>query len=80
MSNSNGMMFSTKDEDNDGWTPYLYSCAARNHGGWWYNICAHANLNGRYREDNRDANANVYWLSFQDYHPLRFTEMKIRPN
>lgn len=73
------MMFSTKDSDNDGWTSFLRSCAKRNEGGWWYNECAYANLNGVYRSDDETGKVNIYWNAFQGYHPLKFTEMKIRP-
>ena len=42
----NGMMFSTRDRDNDIWNR---NCASdRYRGGWWYNDCARINLNGDY--------------------------------
>ncbi|KAG7255403.1 hypothetical protein CRUP_035711 [Coryphaenoides rupestris] len=46
----NGMMFSTYDRDNDGWTPGDSSkqCSKEDGGGWWYNRCHSANPNGRY--------------------------------
>ena len=41
----NGMNFSTLDRDNDLWLDY--SCASIvGKGGWWYNDCFRANLNG----------------------------------
>ena len=42
----NGMMFTTRDRDNDRWGN---NCASDHHrGGWWYNACAKINLNGNY--------------------------------
>ncbi|XP_062617492.1 microfibril-associated glycoprotein 4-like [Saccostrea cucullata] len=38
-----GMYFSTPDRDHDRWTG---NCAAVNGGGWWFNACNHAFLNG----------------------------------
>merc|ERR1719315_771662 len=40
----NGMAFSTKDTDRDHWSK---SCSnTRGKGGWWFNGCGLANLNG----------------------------------
>ena len=70
----NGMKFTTKDRDND-----LYShdnCAVdgngRNGNGWWYNSCAHIQLNKKYSEVHK-----VYDGS--SFHNYLFIEMKIRP-
>lgn len=41
----NGMMFSTLDRDNDKCT---FSCASYERGGWWFNCCGYAFLNGFY--------------------------------
>ncbi|XP_062618011.1 microfibril-associated glycoprotein 4-like [Saccostrea cucullata] len=48
-----GMSFSTPDRDNDG---YLGNCAALSNrrGGWWFNWCADAFLNGQWSPG--------YWL------------------
>uniref|UniRef100_A0A665VCP5 Angiopoietin-related protein 3-like n=1 Tax=Echeneis naucrates TaxID=173247 RepID=A0A665VCP5_ECHNA len=46
MSNHTGMMFSTKDRDNDNHQDL--HCAHSYTGGWWFSACGDANLNGRY--------------------------------
>ena len=42
----NGQDFSTYDHDVDAVADF--NCASLNHGGWWYNKCVQANLNGEY--------------------------------
>ncbi|XP_076331651.1 techylectin-5B-like isoform X3 [Tachypleus tridentatus] len=44
LAHHNNMMFSTKDKDND---KNNDSCAQAHKGGWWYNDCHTANLNGK---------------------------------
>ncbi|XP_033646891.1 ficolin-3-like [Asterias rubens] len=41
----NGLMFSTKDKDNDRWGSV--HCAVDAKGGWWYKYCYDTNLNER---------------------------------
>ena len=43
MAYSNVMQFSTYDSDND---KSSGNCSFVNQGGWWYNSCYQANLNG----------------------------------
>ncbi|CAH1791561.1 unnamed protein product [Owenia fusiformis] len=79
----NGMKFSTTDVDND-----LTSISCVNHfngGGWWYESCAYARLNGKYSPDgiyhqNQDG---VTWyqlthIQVGDKPSLMATTMKLR--
>ncbi|KAJ8008508.1 hypothetical protein DPEC_G00105610 [Dallia pectoralis] len=81
-----GRRFSTYDKDNDRWEE---SCAEMYGGGWWYNNCQGANLNGVYYKGGKyDPGSNVpyeiengvVWLTYKpaDY-SLKTTRMKIRP-
>jgi len=64
--------FYTYDRDNS------FNCARDRHGAWWYDYCAHSNLNGLYNGTNRQG---LEWQYWQGSPPsLRFTEMKLRPN
>uniref|UniRef100_A0A8D0GZK1 Fibrinogen C-terminal domain-containing protein n=1 Tax=Sphenodon punctatus TaxID=8508 RepID=A0A8D0GZK1_SPHPU len=76
-----GRQFSTLDRDRDA---YSGNCAHYQKGGWWYNMCAHSNLNGvwykggHYRSRYQDG---VYWAEFRGgAYSLRTVAMMIRPN
>ena len=71
----NNMMFSTNDRDND---IYVQGhCANIYKGGWWYDRCHEANLNGLYSSTTYGEGINWrYWRGY--YYSLKFTEMKVR--
>uniref|UniRef100_A0A8C5LJ67 Fibrinogen alpha chain n=1 Tax=Jaculus jaculus TaxID=51337 RepID=A0A8C5LJ67_JACJA len=81
----NGMRFSTFDRDADLWEE---DCAEVYGGGWWYNSCQAANLNGIYypggaydpRNSPYEIENGVVWVPFRgaDY-SLKTVRMKIRP-
>ncbi|TDG99374.1 hypothetical protein EPR50_G00193670 [Perca flavescens] len=81
----NGMKFSTFDKDNDVWEE---SCAERYGGGWWYNKCQTANLNGVYYKGAYDPEKNkpyeiengVVWVTYKPAnYSLKTVRMFIRP-
>ena len=63
----NGMKFTSRDRDND----FSGGNCAHGDGGWWYNNCAHMELND-------DINSKRMYLNGQ-WHGLSFIEIKIRP-
>lgn len=70
----NGMMFSTKDRDND---LYSASCALTCHGCWWYKDCHESNLNGLFGETSYGIGVN--WKRWLGYNvSMKKTEMKIK--
>ena len=70
-----GMQFSTIDVDND--LINIASCADDFVlGGWWYNACATANLNGLY--GNASSPNAIYWKSWGSNLPMKTTSMMIR--
>jgi len=76
----NEMPFTTKDRDND---PFIRNCAHYQNAGWWFNMCAHSNLNGVYYSGGkykRDYNDGVYWSEWKgSTYSLKYVEIKIRP-
>ncbi|XP_062597799.1 ficolin-2-like [Saccostrea cucullata] len=78
LSSHNGMLFSTKDVDND-----LASgnCAASFKGGFWYSNCHTANPNGQYLKGNHESMADgINWKTWRGYkYSLQTFSMKIKP-
>jgi ficolin len=72
----NGMAFSTKDRDNDG---YHNSCATLYTGAWWYGYCEISNLNGKYL-GNISYHEGITWVNFRGDLSLKLSEMKLRPS
>ncbi|KAI4816488.1 hypothetical protein KUCAC02_008814 [Chaenocephalus aceratus] len=65
-------------------TPTQVTVAHYQKGGWWYNACAHSNMNGvwyrggHYRSRYQDG---VYWAEFRGgAYSLKKVTMMIRPN
>ena len=73
----NGSKFSTRDQDNDGWSGH---CAQSFKGAWWYGYCHSSNLNGVYHGGSHLSYADgVNWAGWKGQHySLKFTEMKVR--
>ena len=71
----NGQQFSTIDNDNDPWGS---NCAYVHQGGWWYNACYCANLNGPHViPPNPDTHAGLIWYD-GGYRAVSTSEMKVR--
>ena len=70
--------FSTFDRDHDALS---LNCALNYKGGWWYNGCAHANLNGLYPTEKQEGVEYMTWWSLHNkYGGVIFSEMKIKYN
>ena len=70
---ANGVMFSTKDQDNDRSGAH---CAARYTGGWWFNDCHHTFLNGLYKSGS--GFHHIIWYTWKRQFSLSFSEMRFR--
>ena len=81
LADHNGRKFSAKDNDNDNSSD---NCARDVYpGGWWFNRCFLAHLNGVYHQNPSISYAKgIVWYSWKGwYYSLKFTEMKTRhPN
>jgi len=68
--------FTTRDQDNDNHNDD--NCGVSFKGGWWYDRCHEANLNGLYNDDSYGVGVNWYdWKGHR--YSLKFTDMKVRP-
>ena len=78
LAHHNGMQFTTKDRDNDQYSGGNCVTTAAWRGAWWYNNCAHSNLNGLYCSGLSGA-LGVTWLDFNGkWISLKFAQMKLR--
>ncbi|XP_076114482.1 low-density lipoprotein receptor-like isoform X1 [Mytilus galloprovincialis] len=70
----NSKSFYTKDRDNKN------GCAVNRHGGWWYDNCYQANLNGRYNGTINESGkyTGLVWFKWKRDYSLKATLMMIR--
>ena len=79
LSYHSGQPFSTYDQDND--NVDHVDCAESNKGGWWYNSCYRANLNGLYFSTIEANFSGIVWFEWGEApYTRKETEMKIKPN
>ncbi|XP_040904314.1 fibrinogen-like protein 1 [Toxotes jaculatrix] len=75
-----GMKFSTYDQDNDN---YEGNCAKEDKGGWWFNKCHSAHLNGQYYPSGHYSavtDDGVVWYTWRGWwYSLKTSIMKLRP-
>ena len=73
-----GSAFSTKDRDNDQTSG---NCAASFKGGWWFNSCVTASLNGFYYHGQHSSDHDgINWRAWKGRkYSAKRAEMKIRP-
>ncbi|XP_051943647.1 angiopoietin-related protein 3-like [Hippocampus zosterae] len=82
MKNHTGMMFSTKDRDNN---KHRHSNCDHNYtGGWWFNSCGDTNLNGRYfrmrHKGRSDRRRGIHLKPGRKAsYSLRFTQISVFP-
>ncbi|XP_067374730.1 fibrinogen-like protein 1 [Channa argus] len=75
-----GIKFSTYDQDNDN---YKGNCALEDEGGWWFNKCHSAHLNGLYYPNGFYSAATdngIVWYTWRGWwYSLKTSIMKLRP-
>ncbi|KAI9525135.1 hypothetical protein NQZ68_009324 [Dissostichus eleginoides] len=75
-----GIKFSTHDKDNDN---YKGNCAQEDNGGWWFNKCHSAHLNGMYYPNGHYSaltDNGVVWYTWRGWwYSLKTSSMKLRP-
>ncbi|XP_061784227.1 angiopoietin-related protein 1-like [Nerophis lumbriciformis] len=80
LSSHNGKQFTTLDRDKDAFSG---NCAHFHKGGWWYNACGQANLNGVwysggvYRSKFQDG---IFWADYGGgFYSMKSVRLMIRP-
>ncbi|KAJ8012267.1 hypothetical protein DPEC_G00066900 [Dallia pectoralis] len=80
LSSNNGKQFTTLDRDKD---TFAGNCAHFHKGGWWYNSCGQANLNGVwymggvYRSRFQDG---IFWADYGGgFYSMKGVRMMLRP-
>ncbi|CAB3985924.1 Hypothetical predicted protein, partial [Paramuricea clavata] len=77
----NGMKFSTLDVENH--KSQKTNCGKAWKGGWWFNSCSNAYLNGKYQEpEKKFGKPGIYWkglVSPDGKDVLKGSEMKLGP-
>nr|XP_023674341.1 angiopoietin-related protein 3-like [Paramormyrops kingsleyae] len=82
LGNQTGMGFTTKDRDND--NDAEANCAHSYTGGWWFNACGDANLNGKYihgrARGRTERRRGMHWKpSRGSSYSIRTTKISIHP-
>ena len=74
-----GMAFSARDSDRDQWEG---DCSeTRGGGGWWYNGCGLANLNGRNLGAGKNSYEGILWYFYaNDNRSFKSSKMMLRKN
>jgi len=73
----NGMAFSARDNDKDLWEGDCSS--TRGNGGWWYNGCGLANLNGMNLGKNESGYDGILWYLYaKDNRSFKASKMMLR--
>merc|ERR1719225_2153003 len=75
----NGMAFSARDNDQDRWSG---DCSTtRGNGGWWFNGCGLANLNGLNLQSGASGYEGILWYFYaKDNRSFRSSRMMISRN
>ncbi|CAL4121151.1 unnamed protein product, partial [Meganyctiphanes norvegica] len=80
MDDNNGAAFSTPERDNDAHT-WLNCASVWNGGGWWYESCGAAQLNGEaHHGADTPSGEGIMWYQWHgSQYSLRGVTMMIRP-